>query len=414
MNGDESLNDASAALQALEEFVVNNDALLALEERIGRFNIFDALRVERVEIRHSNFLAWLLDPAESHGQGSLFLKAILMDLLSQTPPSMRPLSPVELDGAELRGVEIRREWRRIDLLIICREPAFVIAVENKVDSGEHSDQLERYRSVIDEMYTGTPSQFVFLTVDGDAPSDHSWVPYTYGDIHRVLSRCLRTNASSIGDDVMLFLGHYLRLIGSRFMENSKIDELCRKICKNHRQALDLIWEYQSRSRHSYLLDIRSRLEQPDSPWKILLQRKSFLTITSQAWTDFLPPIGNYKDRHPSHWLVFTFNAYPGECWLSVYVGPMDDDELRFAIVDRLTREGNEFGFKLHPKTRRGFEKNTLPEWVTVSSHKVFSWGENEEPDIDILLRKSEKILESLLDRTADLPTVIQKTVGADV
>jgi hypothetical protein len=48
------------ALAALERFVVDNDDLLALESLIGRFNIFDALNIARVEIRHSNFLALIL------------------------------------------------------------------------------------------------------------------------------------------------------------------------------------------------------------------------------------------------------------------------------------------------------------------------------------------------------------------
>src|SRR5262249_51256095 len=48
----------TAAREALERFVVENDDLLTLESRIGRFNIFDALGITRVEIRHSNFLAF--------------------------------------------------------------------------------------------------------------------------------------------------------------------------------------------------------------------------------------------------------------------------------------------------------------------------------------------------------------------
>src|SRR5437660_8652429 len=95
----------SEELAALERFVVENDDLLELESRIGRFNIFDALGITRVEIRHSNFLAFILDPAESHGQGQLFLKAILMDLLANAAPGLRPLSPIDLDGTDLRGVE---------------------------------------------------------------------------------------------------------------------------------------------------------------------------------------------------------------------------------------------------------------------------------------------------------------------
>lgn len=41
--------DGKIALAALERFVVENDELLELEARIGRFNIFDALRIEPLE-----------------------------------------------------------------------------------------------------------------------------------------------------------------------------------------------------------------------------------------------------------------------------------------------------------------------------------------------------------------------------
>ena len=91
-------------LEALERFVVDNDDLLALEERVGRFNLFDALGIARRELSHSNFLAWLLDPAESHGQGPLFLRAVLMDLLRQTPVEQSAVQP----GRARRGRAARR------------------------------------------------------------------------------------------------------------------------------------------------------------------------------------------------------------------------------------------------------------------------------------------------------------------
>jgi hypothetical protein len=139
MNADKDKPDAEniGALKALEQFVVENDDLLALESRIARFNIFDALGITRVEIRHSNFLAFILDPAESHGQGQLFLKAVLLDILKSAAPGSRPISPIDLDGIDLRGVEVMREWRNIDLLVTFKEPRFAIAIENKIDSREH-------------------------------------------------------------------------------------------------------------------------------------------------------------------------------------------------------------------------------------------------------------------------------------
>lgn len=218
--------DKHTAIVALERFVVDNDDLLNLEERIGRFNIFDALRIERVEIRHSNFLSWLLDPAESHGQGSMFLKAILMDLLKAAPPELRPLSPVELDGEELRGVEIRREWKHIDLLIKCETPPFVVGIENKIDSVEGKDQLSTYKSVLSEHFSGQQPMYVFITTDGTEATDEEWLTYSYADIHRVLTRVLQSNKGAIGVDVAAFLEHYLRLIGSRFMDDQELDRLC--------------------------------------------------------------------------------------------------------------------------------------------------------------------------------------------
>jgi hypothetical protein len=145
------MSDAGAQA-ALETFVVYNDDLLELESHIGRFNIFDALGIARAEIRHSNFLAFILDPAESHGQGQLFLKAVLTDLLKQAPSERRPLSPVELDGTDLRGVEVKREWKHTDLLIRCREPPFVVVIENKIGAKEGPDQLSGYKKVVEVHY----------------------------------------------------------------------------------------------------------------------------------------------------------------------------------------------------------------------------------------------------------------------
>ena len=43
---------------------------LTLKNSISSPNIFRALKNAAYEIRHSNFLAWLLDPNETHNQGS--------------------------------------------------------------------------------------------------------------------------------------------------------------------------------------------------------------------------------------------------------------------------------------------------------------------------------------------------------
>lgn len=54
---------------ALDRFLADNPDLEKLSDRLATFNIFRTLRIEKAEIRHSNVLAWLLNPEESHGLG---------------------------------------------------------------------------------------------------------------------------------------------------------------------------------------------------------------------------------------------------------------------------------------------------------------------------------------------------------
>ena len=67
-----------ANYSALNELPVNCADFDRLEAMLGGFNIFPVLKFEHGEIRHSNFLAWILDPAESHGSDPAFLKKWLV------------------------------------------------------------------------------------------------------------------------------------------------------------------------------------------------------------------------------------------------------------------------------------------------------------------------------------------------
>ncbi|MDQ3237363.1 MAG: PD-(D/E)XK nuclease family protein [Actinomycetota bacterium] len=49
-------------LKALENFIVGNAELEKLEAMLDRFNIFEAVGLVRQEVKHSTFLAFLLDP----------------------------------------------------------------------------------------------------------------------------------------------------------------------------------------------------------------------------------------------------------------------------------------------------------------------------------------------------------------
>jgi len=56
-------------LTLLEALIVDNPDLERLEALLEQFNIFEALGVVWVELRHSDFLAFPLNPRQSHGLG---------------------------------------------------------------------------------------------------------------------------------------------------------------------------------------------------------------------------------------------------------------------------------------------------------------------------------------------------------
>ena len=136
-------------LRELERFIVNNPDLERLEALLDRFNIFEAVGMERQEIRHSKFLAFLLDPNESHGLGDAFVKRLLQRAVMDSPSVSAPVTPIELSLWDLGQMEVRREWQHIDIFLLDEREKLAVIIENKIGTGEHSDQLDRYQPWID-------------------------------------------------------------------------------------------------------------------------------------------------------------------------------------------------------------------------------------------------------------------------
>lgn len=388
-------------LQELERFVIENDDLQELEARIGRFNVFDALGVARAEIRHSNFLAWLLDPQESHGHGDLFLKSVLMDLLrrGREQGCEVPISPVELDGTELRGVEIRREWRNIDLLVISTQPSFVVVIENKVGSGEHSGQLDKYKAVAKTTFAKIPAMFVFLTVSGDEASDDDWVNYTYADLFAVLSRVRRQSAGSLGGDVGVFFDHYLNLIEGRFMEDQELMQLCRRIYANHRRAINLINLHAPVDGAEGLTPIREWFEQRPKEWLIRASGPGYLQAIAKSW------IGKICDKDGEPLKNSACDAYI-ECTCRerestrvksrLVIGPGENSQRRLAVIKALTS----------PPFNLAMQRKAIaPVWTRLESKTLLRWDPDAETPSEQIAKVFADWMASLGDAVTKLPVL---------
>ena len=115
-----------------------------LELELSQPNIFSILAIDHMEIRHSNFLAWLLNPKENHGLHDHFLKRFLREIFLDK--KITDVNPLDAETLDYRQVVIKREWRHIDLLIAF--PNLVICIENKVWAKDNGKQLTEYKSII--------------------------------------------------------------------------------------------------------------------------------------------------------------------------------------------------------------------------------------------------------------------------
>ena len=123
----------------LEAFVTHNAELEKFERRLSRLNVFEAVGVSRQELRHSDFLSFILDPSRNHGLGDYVVKRILKELARKCAGS--GISPVDVDVIDLEGLEVRREWRQFDILMIDEHHELLVLIENKVGASAGNKQL---------------------------------------------------------------------------------------------------------------------------------------------------------------------------------------------------------------------------------------------------------------------------------
>ncbi|KHD84257.1 hypothetical protein NG54_16665, partial [Heyndrickxia ginsengihumi] len=63
-------------------FELENDATFQqLNQQVNSFNTLKILKLENHEIRHSNILAWLLNPKENHSLHDYFLRKMIEHLI---------------------------------------------------------------------------------------------------------------------------------------------------------------------------------------------------------------------------------------------------------------------------------------------------------------------------------------------
>lgn len=195
--------------QALQDFLLDIQCLDELLPWTGKFNLFDVLNITRTEIRHSNVLGWLLAPNENHGFGDAFLKGIFQRIVENDTVGKYDIFNVLL--SDKYSFMVQREWNNIDILLTSGDEKIVLAIENKVGSQEHSNQLNRYRKIIRREYPDYNRIYIYLTPEGEEPSDvENWDVLSYRDIVEVLEDIMKR--IKLQPDVSVMVNNYIEVI----------------------------------------------------------------------------------------------------------------------------------------------------------------------------------------------------------
>jgi len=353
------------AKQSLDRFLADNPELEQLSAKLATFNIFHALKIEDAEIRHSNTLAWLLDPTESHGLGDVFLRRILSNMLLESNADIKGISAAQVELMDLSDVEVRREWKNIDVLVIIRsKPNVVLLIENKIGSGEVTRQLIRYREQVGKEFPTALLIPVFLTLDGHPSEDDDakdYICYSHADLLTTVTRIVTLRESQLPESVAVFLEHYLDTLRRLTMQDKDLAELCKTIYRKHKHAVDLIVQYGSAT---HFKDIAEDVISKDD-FEILSLSNSQIWFIPDSWHNLIPTNGIgwpalSRQVSIACWIV----KGAGQLGLIFEMCGMDDPDLRLTCVNRLDKAGFTFGKNARNKDAvySRFFRHT--EWLT--------------------------------------------------
>lgn len=243
-------------VSSLEGLVINNPDFAEIERALSSFCPFEALGVVRHEIRHSNFLAYCLDPNRPHGFGQECLKVVMRAVARAQQQWFSPLdehliSLLDFHLMDFARARIDREWKGVDLLVTLPDQKVVVAFELKIDAKEHSGQLQRYKKSVEEQFPeneGWRRLLVFLTKRGLEPSKsgEGWFPLELEKVARELDRVV---ASGVGvEGARHQLAAYLTMLRRHHLSNDRLDDLAAKLWSQHREALEFLMERSPKGR----------------------------------------------------------------------------------------------------------------------------------------------------------------------
>lgn len=116
----------------------------------------------------------------------------------------------------------------------------MLCIENKIDSGEHDNQLVRYRHTIERTFPSYRHVFLYLSPQGIEASDNQyWVSMSYSSLLTIIDKTIKQ--TELLPDVSLIISNYMDIIRRDIVGDERLARICEQIYAKHGRALDLIF-----------------------------------------------------------------------------------------------------------------------------------------------------------------------------
>lgn len=254
----------------INEFAKDITCLNPIYEELSDINFFEILKIDQMEIRHSNFLAWLLDPSSPSGIGDKLLKKLLMFCIgnnNKNPQAKNYLDAIKIELMDLDDVIVEREYaitkkRHLDLLLYSEENDFCICIENKIYSKQRNNQLSDYYTDV-EAFAKKPTPtnqnrfiynnryYILLSPTGieveDEEDMNNWMALSYADVYDWIQELAKTYAENMPQKAKALIDDYLNALQRHVIEG-EFKGKCEKIYMMHPDAFTLFETYRGKDK----------------------------------------------------------------------------------------------------------------------------------------------------------------------
>lgn len=385
-------------------------------------NLMSILRVSHKELQHSNLLAWLFTPNESHGLGDFFIKEFIKLYFKENEYAdlgneLNSLSVFDFINMNFDDLDIRREEKNIDLLLLSKENQLCICIENKIYSGEGKGQLKKYRNYVEESYSDYRYKvFIYLSLFPQEITEEEqdyYVQINYDHIKKILNLILDQQMQSIKNNTRFVIEQYLKTLNTLMNENEQIEKLAKSLYSKYRSAFDLVFKYAKPNNSSLVPNNLDEL--------IRLEKSIQSSNSSKSYIRFIPKLlfenaaalvdAGYlkyeKDLMDSPLFLFEFYVQKDRINFDMKIGMYPHQDCRNKLYKLYSSYSDVFNKVVKPSGKLSSKWHLAYQFPIIKKSEFENYLESDDDNLDQLI---DKRFRKLID--SELPKIIEVVIGS--